>query len=490
MAEPRDEEHDEKSRSSETELDDNHDTLWGFVSSKLGAQTRHRDQEEESSFAVVSRASSPWPVEFRPIRTPSPSPLRLIWPSTLPWLRFQVLYLKKTGLRPPHKAIDLEGPTVLPRTLGSQECGLQEHGKAHSATVGLTTTALVTAMGSRAVANMATNAATVDRAAAEIAKSVPEAYEGQHAAGLQVMLSGDEKEAKLAAFTMLVYQVSNSLVDYDDDEDNDNKYERIITLFRDIGLPRSTWKEHFARKHDRSSTAFAEKLFETAVNAGDLEVLEALLDSGVDPNQPIMSFMNCFFERPIQVAADNRVRNVDMAKLLIKAGAAVDLTTTDNCKPAIHNAAQRGTLEMVQLLVESGADIYQGHKDGDYTWNTCRTPLSYAADTWLNNPDEPSRSALGSPDESHGSENEWEGAKILRYLAGLHRKSASSVRDQQLIQDALVTAAAKSDPSLVQVLHEAGGDMAKANKQGITPLVVASCDWNGDTRVVSYLLEH
>lgn len=45
------------SRSSETELDDNHDTLWGFVSSKLGAQTRRRDQEEESSFAVMSRGT-------------------------------------------------------------------------------------------------------------------------------------------------------------------------------------------------------------------------------------------------------------------------------------------------------------------------------------------------------------------------------------------------------------------------------------------------
>lgn len=332
-------------------------------------------------------------------------------------------------------------------------------------------------------------ASSIDQVAAEIAKSVPEAYEGQHAAGLQAMLSGDAEEAKFAAFTMLVYQVSNGLVDYDDDKDDDNKYERIVDLFRDIGLPRHTWEQHFTTKRDRSSAAFAEKLFEAAVNAQDLEVLEALLNSGADPNQPIMTFMNCCCERPIQAAADSRVCNVEMAKLLIKAGAAVDLTTEDNPKPAIHNAAQRGTLDMVQLLVEGGADIHQGHIDGGYSWNTSWTPLVFAADTWSYDYDRPSRSAPRTPAWSPNTGTERRNVKIVRYLAGLHKKRVSK-RDQQIIQGALITASGRNNPSLVHVLCQAGGDITQANSRGVTPLVVAASHWRGETSVVSYLLEH
>lgn len=355
---------------------------------------------------------------------------------------------------------------------------------------GLSPTSLVTAVGSREVANMATDdASSIDRVAAEIAKSVPEAYEGQHAAGLQAMLSGDAEEAKLAAFTMLVYQVSNGLVDYDDDEDDDNKYQRIVDLFRDIGLPRHTWEQHFTTKRDRSSAAFAEKLFEAAVNAQDLEVLEALLNSGADPNQPIMTFMNCFCERPIQAAADSRVCNVEMARLLIKAGAAVGLTTEDNPKPAIHNAAQRGTWDMVQLLVESGADIHQGHTGGAYSWNTSWTPLVFAADTWSYDYDRPSRSAPRTPAWGPNTGTERRNVKIVRYLAGLHKKRASK-RDQLIIQGALITACGRNNPSLVHVLCQAGGDIAQANSRRVTPLEVAASHWRGETGVVSYLLEH
>lgn len=355
---------------------------------------------------------------------------------------------------------------------------------------GLSTTALVTAIGSRAAVNVVLQAPSLDRAAAQIAKSIPEAFEGQHAEGLRAMLSGDTEEAKVAAFRMLVYQVSNNLIDYDDDQDNDDKYVRIVELFRDIGLPRDTWEEYFANKHDRSSKAFAEKLFEAAVNARDLEIVEALLRSGIDPNQPIMSYMSGRFERPIQVAAHNHISNTEVARLLAKAGADVDLMTPDNPAPAIHKSAQRGKLEMVQLLVESGADIYRGYWEDCYAWESSRTPLGYAADTrHFADGNRYSRSASRTEDGGDNSETESESVKILRYLAGLHQQGGLPARDKPLIQDALIIAAGRADPSLVDILRQAGGDVTKANRKGITPLMVAASHYSGDTRVASCLLD-
>ncbi|KAB5575308.1 ankyrin repeat-containing domain protein [Coniochaeta sp. 2T2.1] len=470
-------------------LGDNQDSLWGFVESGNDVHNRGEDKDEDS-LVVVSRTSSPFNVDFRSLRTPSPPPLDILWPPTLPWMKFQTLYLGRPMSHPPHRILRHDGLAILRTALESQETAVHDNNERSSYPAPLSTTALVTVMGSRDVINAVATSRDLDRAAAEIGKSVPETYEGEHAAGLQAMLAGNTQEAKLTAFRMLVYQVSNNLIEHDDDDDDsDSKYQRIVDLFREIGLPRDTWEENFAKKQDYSSKAFAEKVFEAAVNACDLEVLESLLKSGVNPNQPIMSYMNGFSERPIQIATDNRVQNVAMARLLIRAGAKVDLTTADNERPALHNSAQKGTLEMVQLLAENGGDIYREYGGGPGAWELNKPPLCYAAATWRSNLDGNKRTSKSAHPTAVG-ETEGRGARILRYLASLHQKGRTSSRDQQIIQRALLTAASQSDLSLLTILHQAGADVARAGGNGITPLMVAACHWDGDTRVANYLLDH
>lgn len=341
--------------------------------------------------------------------------------------------------------------------------------------------------------------ATLQKAATEIAKSVPEMYAGQHVENLKAILGEDpgSHEARLAALGMLVYQVSNNLVeDADQDEDDDdvveNKYQRIINLFRAIGVDPNTWQEHFGGSEDRSSRAFAEKLFEAAINTGDLDILEALLSSGIDPNQPVMTLMNCRFERPIQAAADDRVRGLDMAKLLVKAGADVDGTTPENDMPALHSAADGGMFEMVRFLVESGADIYRRVvRGGSQGWDAAKAPLSFAAASheYHGRRRSSSRPRSGA-DMGESVETEQGGLQVLRYLVALYQKRTLCLADQQIIQDALLTAAGQANPAMVEVLHKAGGDVSKANRQGITPLMAAASHPRGDTRVASYLLCH
>jgi len=149
---------------------------------------------------------------------------------------------------------------------------------------------LMTAVGSRKVAHMLA-ANSLEQAAAKIAYSMPEAFEGEHAAQLGSLIGEDPLQAKRAALRMLAYQVSNNLVEDDEEDVDDEKNERIIQMFKDVGLPPAVWVQAFS-EDDQSTRAFAENLFEAAVNCQALDVMEALLDSGVDPDQPVMSIMN------------------------------------------------------------------------------------------------------------------------------------------------------------------------------------------------------
>jgi ankyrin repeat protein len=88
-----------------------------------------------------------------------------------------------------------------------------------------------------------------------------------------------------------------------------------------------------------------------------LDIVETLLESGVDPNQPIWTHMTCNVERPLQLAADSRVRNLEMARLLVRAGADIDAVTEEDEMPALHITAEWGTLEMTKLPVENGANL-------------------------------------------------------------------------------------------------------------------------------------
>ena len=71
---------------------------------------------------------------------------------------------------------------------------------------------------------------------------------------------------------------------------------------------------------------------------------------------------------PLHLAV--RVGHLDIAKLLLKRGAQVDVLDPDDLTP-LHNAAWNGNLEMTQLLLEAGADIEASTYDGD-------TPLKLA----------------------------------------------------------------------------------------------------------------
>ncbi|KAK1762337.1 ankyrin repeat-containing domain protein [Phialemonium atrogriseum] len=435
------------------ESHDDDGSIWGFVGTNR--EQSENGESDDGSMVMVARSSSPWPVDFRAIRNPIPPPVRLEWPPTLPWFQAQALYSRVRGTD------HLQSPTAWRWLIdGAKLFPTPETSKT-----------LMTAVGSRAVANMLTETGGIKLAAAELAKSMPESFEGEHMSRLEALIGDDPLEAKHAALRLLAYQVSNNLVQDDEDDPDDDKNERIVKMFRDVGLPSDLWVKTFSQ-NDQSTRAFAENLFEAAVNCRARDVMEALLESGVNPNQVVRSVMTGRLARPIQIAADSRVHDAEMAALLLRHGAGVDLTTEEEEKPAMHIAAGSATLDVVKVLAENGADIY-GRCSPDFLEPvSTHTPLVCAANSaayqerWY-------QEGRRSPQEANLPE-ERPSYQIFRYLLDLHRKAKFPSRNRSIYRDALVMAAFRGRIDFINLLRTVSVDASERTASGVSPLEAAA----------------
>jgi hypothetical protein len=110
-----------------------------------------------------------------------------------------------------------------------------------------------------------------------------------------------------------------------------------------------------------------------AAALNSVELVSALLDAGADPN----GRANIQWERdctPLRVAVRNDA--FDAAALLIASGASLE-SEGRRCAVRPLADAARGRIEMLQFLLEAGADVDGGVVDCDWRY----TPLAAALDT-------------------------------------------------------------------------------------------------------------
>lgn len=242
------------------------------------------------------------------------------WPATLPWMEFVASHDSDLN-----HLFPLRGEAAS-RSLGRIRAAFRNSLRKSSRRTNIPCSILcpdacVIAVGSPSVAKSIAWAETLDIAVPGVAKGAPETYQGEHADALLAMASESWSQARRAAFKMLVYQVSNNLIavtpfdEIDDDFADNDQYKRIVATFRACGPPVSQWVRESRRNRGSSWTAFKEKLFVAAVNVADLQLMQALLRCGVNPNQPVMTITSERYERPIQLAADSRMMDVVVATL-------------------------------------------------------------------------------------------------------------------------------------------------------------------------------
>lgn len=316
--------------------------------------------------------------------------------------------------------------------------------------------------------------------ASQISRVVPERYEGENTNRLKELVGNDPLKSKKEEVQLFVYQVTNNLIQDEDDEyiDDGCEHGKMMAIFRSIDIPLSIWKDLFRQCcADRSTgMAFIDKLFEAAVNTESLDICSALLETGADPDRPILTG-SCDLQRPVQLAMEYWVRNVEMLKLLIGFGADVNLVTDADPVPALHKAAKECTLEAVQALVKAGADLRTFIK-------APTTPLSSAAEAeWrFSDMSAVELAELREPGE------ERRGVGTLTYLLQFFDKE----RDHELIQGALNVAISRGRADLINLLLGAGGKLDEFSPSGYTLLTISIMTSYRGSRVsvASALLRH
>lgn len=136
---------------------------------------------------------------------------------------------------------------------------------------------------------------------------------------------------------------------------------------------------------------------------GNEEILRLLLEAGADPNSPDPT--------STVLGAYSLAGKASAVALLLDHGAEIDAQDSLYGNTALHNAAQNGNLEVVELLVEWGADASIANQEG-------QTPYDAAA-AGLTNPErqavmrylEPDKNPLPVPVSEDGP-----GTKVLSVL--------------------------------------------------------------------------
>ncbi|KAM6424718.1 ankyrin repeat and SOCS box protein 13 [Rhynochetos jubatus] len=111
----------------------------------------------------------------------------------------------------------------------------------------------------------------------------------------------------------------------------------------------------------------ASPLHEACMN-GSSECVQLLIDVGAN-----LEAHDCHFGTPLHVACARE--HLDCAKLLLKAGANVNAAKLH--ETALHHAAKVKNVDLVEMLIEFGGNIYardnRGKKPSDYTWSSSPT---------------------------------------------------------------------------------------------------------------------
>ncbi|MBU8922835.1 MAG: ankyrin repeat domain-containing protein [Bacteroidales bacterium] len=184
----------------------------------------------------------------------------------------------------------------------------------------------------------------------------------------------------------------------------------------------------------------------TAIQDGDVARVKAILKA--DPDAINESAENRFKELPIHMAA--QTGNVEIARILIEAGADVDAGDSDN-STALGIAAMRKHIDMANFLLEQGANINHRDRKAD-------TPLSFAL---------------------YGS-NEEMIQLLLDAGADLYFRSPEG-------ETLLHRACQRGVLMMVEHLLESGADLDAQEQGGATPLGYAALSTNAD--IVKMLLE-
>jgi serine/threonine-protein phosphatase 6 regulatory ankyrin repeat subunit B len=122
------------------------------------------------------------------------------------------------------------------------------------------------------------------------------------------------------------------------------------------------------KQRKRLDSKYIENLCDACVR-GDIKQVKSWIDIGVDVNTNFKD-TNGVEGTPVYYTANEG--HLDIIQLLLQAGANINQMTTDNGYTPLYVTAGKGYVELARILIKAGANINQGNKYG-------ATPLHIAA---------------------------------------------------------------------------------------------------------------
>lgn len=242
---------------------------------------------------------------------------------------------------------------------------------------------------------------------------------------------------------------------------------KLIDLGADINLP----------YYDKTPLGYA-------VQEGNVEIVNLLLEKGADPNTEFDNHSLLIFAINQEIKTD-KTQKFEITRLLVEKGKAdLDISSSEGDTP-LHIAAGYGNLKLVQSFVEHGADI-NAKDEND------QTPLHKAAIGWnldvvkflvhhganLNSKDDNGQTPLHIT-------TKWNEIKTIQYL--LKHGADINSKDNNG-QTPLHLAMKWNEIETIEYLLKQGADINSKDDNGQSPLFEA-IRWNS-IETIQYLLKH
>ena len=280
----------------------------------------------------------------------------------------------------------------------------------------------------------------------------------------------DEERVALRTFSLKFFRAV-----YDG---NVEEVQRILRVFDYFET--DTFIFNHSREYAREINPTARHL---AAWRGNVEVVKELCNFLGDQSRlELVNEANDSGETPLWIAAETG--HAEVVQALIEAGADVNKATTNNKTP-LWIAAETGHAEVVQALIEAEADVNKAHAYGT-------TPLFIAAQ---NGHVEVVQALI----EAEADVNKAETDGTTPLLIASQNGHAEVVVSRMYMADPdvdkanvhgmtpLLFAAKNGHADVVQALIEADADVNKANRNGFTPLFMAT--QNRHAEIVQALIE-
>lgn len=125
----------------------------------------------------------------------------------------------------------------------------------------------------------------------------------------------------------------------------------------DYDSVRAILRDGFPMEDDEYRSRFLSFALKTALDIGSEDAVNAILDMGVNPNEPLAwSEKGQLAVNALQYA--RHLNNIKLVKLLLNKGATVDVPSIrDSSAIALQFAAGHGDFEVLEILLESGAQM-------------------------------------------------------------------------------------------------------------------------------------